>query len=128
MKSHLPVDSKMLKAIKEQVFKDFFAVMQENKALDIIAFSRCFGVGKKRMQKFLKILTETRKEFDQWKHDEVFDEKCAQELDRLGIDFHWLMGGEVKLHDFKEKPPAEMSEAEKAKYGEKLRGHINDDR
>lgn len=115
MKARLPLDSKMLKAVKEQAFKDFFAVMQENKALDIIAVAKCFGIGKERMQKYLTALAETREEFDIWKRDDVFEEKCAEELERLGIDFHWLMGGEVKLHDFKEKPPAGMLNADKEK-------------
>lgn len=115
MRARTPIDSKMLKAIKEQVFKDFFAVMQENKALDIIAVAKCFGIGKERMQKYLTALAETREEFDTWKHDDVFEEKCTQELDRLGIDFNWLMGGDVKLHDFKEKPSAEMLNADKEK-------------
>jgi len=126
MKSHLPIDSRMLKQVKEQVFKDFFAVMQQNKALDILAVARCFGIGRKRMQRYIDTLQELRTEFDQWQEDDVFEEKLKPLLAEIGIDYTELMDGNVKLHDFKEKQPSEMSESEKTKYGEKLRGHIND--
>ena len=128
VKARMPIDSKMLKAIKEQVFKDFFIVMQQNKALDILAVARCFGIGKRRMQRYIDTLQELRAEFGQWQKDDVFEEKLKPLLAEIGIDYTELMDGNVKLHDFKEKPPAEMPEAEKAKYGEKLRGHINDNR
>jgi len=126
MKSRLPIDSRMLKQVKEQVFKDFFAVMQQNKALDILAVARCFGIGRKRMQRYIDTLQELRTEFDQWQEDDVFEEKLKPLLAEIGIDYTELMDGNVKLHDFKEKQPSEMSESEKTKYGEKLRGHIND--
>lgn len=128
VKARMPIDSKMLKQVKEQVFKDFFAVMQQNKALDILAVSRCFGIGKKRMQRYIDTLQELRAEFDEWQKDDVFEEKLKPLLAEIGIDYTELMDGNVKLHDFKQTAPTEMSEAEKAKYGEKLRGHINDDR
>ena len=128
MRARTPIDSRMLKQVKEQVFKDFFIVMQQNKALDILAVSRCFGIGKRRMQRYIDTLQELRAEFDTWQRDDVFEEKLKPLLAEIGIDYTELMDGNVKLHDFKESTPAEMSEAEKAKYGEKLRGHINDDR
>ncbi len=126
MRARTPIDSKMLKQVKEQVFKDFFAVMQQNKALDILAVARCFGIGRKRMQRYIDTLQELRTEFDQWQKDDVFEEKLKPLLAEIGIDYAELMDGNVKLHDFKQNQPSEMSESEKTKYGEKLRGHIND--
>ena len=126
VKARMPIDSKMLKQVKEQVFKDFFIVMQQNKALDILAVARCFGIGKRRMQRYIDTLQELRAEFGQWQKDDVFEEKLKPLLAEIGIDYTELMDGNVKLHDFKESKPAEMLEAEKAKYGERLRGHIND--
>ena len=58
----------------------------------------------------------------------MFEEKLKPLLAKIGIDYTELMDGNVKLHDFKKSKPAEMSEAEKEKYGERLRGYINDNR
>ena len=113
MRARTPIDSKMLKAIKEQVFNDFFIAMQENKALDIIAVARCFGIGKKRIQKFLSALCEVREDFDTWKKDDVFNEKLTTELNGLGIDINWLMGDNVRLRDFRDKhTESKLSERE----------------
>lgn len=128
MKSRLPIDSKMLKQVKEQVFKDFFAVMQQNKALDILAVYRCFGIGKKRMQRYIDTLQELRTEFDTWQKDDVFEEKLKPELELIGINYHELMDGNIKLHDFKGNQDKEMLEAEKIAAAEKMRGYINDNR
>ena len=113
MKAIKTINKTDLNRMKEAAFNDFYTVMQENKALDIIAVARCFGIGKKRMQKFLSALCEVREDFDTWKKDDVFSEKLTAELSGLGIDINWLMGDNVRLCDFRDKhPESKMSENE----------------
>ena len=113
MKAIRTINKTDLNRIKEAAFNDFFIVMQENKALDILAAARCFGIGKKRMQKFLSALCEVREDFDTWKKDDVFNEKLTAELNGLGIDIGWLMGDNVRLREFRDKhPESKLSERE----------------
>lgn len=113
MKARLPINKTDLSRMKEACFNDFFTAMQENKALDILAAARCFGIGKKRIQKFLSVLCEVREDFDTWKKDDVFNEKLTTELNGLGIDINWLMGDNVRLREFRDKhPESKLSERE----------------
>lgn len=131
MKSHLPPDRKMLERTKELAFKDFFIIMQKNKALDFIAMAKFFGIGKKRISQYLDFLAEFRKTFDEWEHDGVFELKVRQELENIGIDYNWLMDDNVKMKDFRERKQeptfheavqAKASLAEYAKFMEAVQG------
>ena len=121
MKAIRTINKTDLNRMKEAAFNDFFIVMQENKALDIIAVARCFGIGKKRIQKFLSALCEVREDFDTWKKDDVFNEKLTTELNGLGIDINWLMGDNVRLRDFRDKhTESKLSEREAGKIINKV--------
>lgn len=132
MKSRILPDRKMLERTKELAFKDFFIIMQKNKALDLIAMAKFFGIGKKRIAQYLDFLAEFRKTFDEWEHDGVFEIKARQELENIGIDYNWLMDDDgVELKDFKERKEeptfheavqAKASLAEYAKFMEAVQG------
>ena len=132
MKSRILPDRKMLERTKELAFKDFFIIMQKNKALDLIAMAKFFGIGKKRIAQYLDFLAEFRKTFDEWEHDGVFEIKARQELENIGIDYNWLMDDDgVELKDFKERKEeptfheavqAKASLAEYAKFMESVQG------
>ena len=132
MKSRILPDKKMLERTKELAFKDFFIIMQKNKALDLIAMAKFFGIGKKRIAQYLDFLAEFRKTFDEWEHDGVFELKARQELENIGIDYNWLMDDDgVELKDFKERKEeptfheavqAKASLAEYAKFMESVQG------
>lgn len=131
MKSHLPPDSKMVERTKEIAFKDFFIIMQKNKALDLIAMAKFFGIGKKRISQYLDFLAEFRKTFDEWEHDGVFKIRVRRELEAIGIDYNWLMDENIEMKDFKERKQeptfheavqAKASLAEYAKFMETIQG------
>ena len=131
MKSRILPDKKMLERTKELAFKDFFIIMQKNKALDLIAMAKFFGIGKKRIAQYLDFLAEFRKTFDEWEHDGVFEIKTRQELENIGIDYNWLMDDDVEMKDFRERKQeptfheavqAKASLAEYAKFMESVQG------
>ena len=131
MKSHLPPDSKMVERTKEIAFKDFFIIMQKNKALDLIAMASFFGIGKKRIAQYLDYLAKFREIFDEWEHDGVFEIRVRRELEAIGIDYNWLMDENIEMKDFKERKQeptfqeavqAKASLAEYAKFMEAVQG------
>lgn len=103
MKSRLPLNSDALRRVKETAFNDLFRCMQENKVLDIIAAMRAFGLGTKRMNKYLNAIAEVNRDFREWKQDDVWELRVREELAACGIDYDWLMDDEVKARDFREQ-------------------------
>lgn len=112
MKSRIPIDKRTRQQMKEAIFPQVWETMQINKCCDLLAVKRFFGLGSKRMDKFLKCLAETSAELDTWIEDDVYKQKVTEELKECDIEYDWLMSDNVRMSDCRRRGQTEITQGE----------------
>lgn len=107
--------------LKEKKLSEFALENQENLALYLIAMNRFFGIGEKRLKKFLDYFEDLVAEFSKFEEEDAANfiikrdlAKIKQELGSIGINEKNIFE-KVCMRDFAPKKQQQMSIAEASK-------------
>lgn len=74
---------------------DIFAAMVnanlEAETVIMLAAKRYFKLGEKRMREFVEVIKDTKREYEEYRVDDVFGHKATEEFKDIGIDIHELI-------------------------------------
>ena len=126
MKSRAVPTKREAETLADMVYKDTIQALQDETAVGIIATARFFGLGEKRLKRYLDFLAEVKHEYNLHSKDGVLREMLEKDLTELHIAPDTIFESidpigktmrEIKV----EKKKSAVSMAEAAELDKKLR-------
>lgn len=87
MKTRPKPTRQQMNIVADAVAAEIVEIFNQEVATTIIAVARHFGLGEKRMKRFLKDLEEVKSEFARYSYDGICVEKIIEALEPLGVDY-----------------------------------------
>lgn len=86
MKSRIKPTRREADILADMVYKETIQALQDETAVGIIATARFFGLGEKRLKKYLDFLVEVKHEYNVHHKDGVIREMLERDLESLHVD------------------------------------------
>lgn len=110
MRSNLKPSRKMVQRVADEVTADMIECLQDETAICVIATARMFGLGEKRLKRYIEFLKAVKSEYGEYHEDDILRYKIKEELSSKGIDPQTIYET-VKTVRKTEKSPVSIKEA-----------------